>query len=89
MSRTTCKLIGEDIVCKHVHVYTRNLSVNRLLMRRAVLRNKIMAFLCVGGIIMCSPTSFQRPLDGGRPGGGGRNILGLRTCTDAHLCMRQ
>ena len=47
MSRTACKLIGEDIVYKHVHVYTRDLSVNRLLMRRAV----IMAFVCVGEII--------------------------------------
>ena len=50
MSRTTCKLLGEDIVYKHVHVYTRDLSVNRLLMHRAVLRNKIMAFVCVGEI---------------------------------------
>ena len=54
MSRTTCKLIGEDIVYKHVYVYTRDLSVNCLLMRRVVLRNKIMAFVCVGEIIMFS-----------------------------------
>ena len=33
---------------KHVYVYTRDLSVNRLLMRCAVLRNTIMAFVCVG-----------------------------------------
>ena len=37
---------------KHVHVYTRDLSVNRLLMRCAVLRNKIMTFVCVGEIII-------------------------------------
>ena len=39
------------IVYKHVHVYTRDLSGIRLLMRHAVLRNKITAFVCVGEII--------------------------------------
>ena len=53
MSRTTCKLIGEDIVYKHVHIYTctRDLSVHCLLMRHAVLRNKVMEFVCIGEII--------------------------------------
>ena len=80
MSRTTCKLIGEDIVYRHVHVYTRDLSVNRLLMRRAVLINKIMAFVCIGEIIT-NVFAHAR-------GGGGRNISGLRTCSDANLRMR-
>ena len=44
-SRTTCKLIDGHIVYKHVYVY------NSLLMRHAVLRNNITAFVCVGEII--------------------------------------
>ena len=90
MSRTTCKLIGEDIVYKHVHVYTRDLSVNRLLMRSAVLR------IYDYGICMrrrdhnkcVLPHLFSGPWMVDARGGGGRNISGLRTCTDAHLRMR-
>ena len=63
---------------KHVHVYARDLSVNRLLMRRAVLRNKIMAFVCVGEIITnVSAHIFSAAMDA--RGGGGHNIWGLRT----------
>ena len=66
------------------NVYTRDLSVIRLLMRRVVFRNKIMAFVCVGEIIT---NVFSGPWMMDARGGGGRNISGLRTCTDAHLRM--
>ena len=80
LSRTTCKLIGEDIV------YTRDLSVNRLLTSRAVLRNKIMAFVCFGEIITnVFAHIFSAAIGWWSPGWGGRNISGLRTCTDASL----
>ena len=74
MSRTTCKLIGEDVVYKHVQVYTRDRSVNRLLMRRAVLRNKIMAF-CMRGRDhnkCVRPHLFSGPWMVDARGGGGR-----------------
>ena len=83
MSRTTCKLIGEDIVYTHVHVYTRDLSVNRLLMRR----NKIMAFACVGKVIT---NVFSGPWMVDARDGGGRNNIGfenLYRCTPSQASL--
>ena len=74
----------------YIHGIYRDLSVNRLLMRCAVLRNKIMAFVCVGEIYtnVFAHIFPEGPWMVDARVGGGRNISGLRTCTDAHLRMR-
>ena len=74
-------------MCTNMFMYTRDLSVNRLLMRHAVLKNKITAFVCVGEIItnvLAGPWMADNP--------GGRNISGyqyinLYSCTPPHASL--
>ena len=62
-------------------------------MRRAVLRIEIMSFgtncMRLRDHNKCVlPHLFSGPLMADARGGGGRNISGLRTCTDANFRMR-